>query len=269
VIQIAYAMNAAHARAEGERAAELARRRAELLERVAAARRLVARAAEEEREQVAADIHDGAVQDLAGLLFTTRALEARLASGEDVGPEEFAHYVEYCQAVAGTASRELQSMVVELDPPLLAEAGLAAAVGQLVAGVDSGVTCHVDCAHDPGEARLQRLVYRAVREAYRNIVKHAKCQNVWITVAAEADQVVATVRDDGRGFSAEERARRLEQGHNGLGLLERTAALQGARVTIVSAPGQGTTVTLAAPLLGPGRRVGALAAPPLAARTAA
>jgi signal transduction histidine kinase len=232
---------------ERERAAR--EREAIALARETEALRVAAGAAEEEREQIAADIHDGAVQDLAGLLFTTRALDARLAAGDPPTPDEWTRYLEHCRDVGSIATRELQSMVVELDPPLLAERGLSAALAQLLSGLDPAIVCHLDCAHDPSEPGQQRLIYRAVREAYRNILKHAKCKNVWVEVGANGDRLVASVRDDGRGFSPEERARRQAQGHNGLGLLERTAAAQGCQITLSSAPGVGTTLSLSLPLL--------------------
>jgi len=56
-----------------------------------------------------------------------------------------------------------------------------------------------------------------------------------------------SVRDDGAGFAHDDLARRRSDGHRGLALLEDLAADAGGRLTVHSAPGQGTRVELEAP----------------------
>jgi signal transduction histidine kinase len=84
------------------------------------------------------------------------------------------------------------------------------------------------------------LVYRVVREALRNVRDHSGARRVSVVVTPTK----VTVEDDGRGFDAGERARRREQGHVGLSLLADLAEQSGGRLTIDSAPDEGTRVIL-------------------------
>ena len=61
--------------------------------------------------------------------------------------------------------------------------------------------------------------------------------------------MVASIRDDGRGFSAAERADRRKKGHAGLGLLGQTVRDGGGELTITSVRGKGTTLRLVIPML--------------------
>ena len=87
--------------------------------------------------------------------------------------------------------------------------------------------------------RADALVYRVAREALRNVRDHSGAHRVDVVVTPSK----LVVTDDGRGFDADERARRRAEGHVGLSLLEDLVAQSGGRLTVDSAPGRGTTVT--------------------------
>jgi len=74
---------------------------------------------------------------------------------------------------------------------------------------------------------------------------------VWVTVRTESDRLLVSIRDDGRGFSAAERAEQRKKGHAGLGLLAQTARDGGGELSITSAPGKGTRVEISVPMLPP------------------
>ena len=84
------------------------------------------------------------------------------------------------------------------------------------------------------------LVYRAAREALRNVAQHAQASRVDVSVSGGRLEV----RDDGRGFDAAERARRREEGHVGLSLLEDLVRRAGGTLEVRSEPGAGTTVVM-------------------------
>jgi signal transduction histidine kinase len=93
------------------------------------------------------------------------------------------------------------------------------------------------------EAELQLL--RIVQEGLTNVRKHASARHAWVTLRYSLDQVELTVADDGRGFDP-----RLPRGrqHVGLtGIRERAHSL-GGTVTIATSPGQGTRLTVTAPI---------------------
>jgi len=136
--------------------------------------------------------------------------------------------------------RDLRTLLVEIHPPRLESAGLEAALDDLLSPLrSSGVETELEVQPTRDDA----LVYRVVREALRNVTEHAQARRVIVAVTA----LGATIRDDGAGFDAAQRAQRREQGHVGLSLLEDLVTEAGGRLAVSSAPGLGTTVTLELP----------------------
>jgi signal transduction histidine kinase len=195
--------------------------------------RLLARAIEasdNERRRIAADLHDGIVQDLAGVAFGLAPLAAKAPPSEQKVLNASVERLR--QGV-----RDLRTLLVEIHPPRLETAGLEAALDDLLSPVRAaGIEAELEVEPTPDDA----LVYRVVREALRNVVEHAQARHVAVTVTPER----AIVRDDGRGFDAARRERRREEGHVGLALLEDLVAEAGGTLSVTSAPDEGTTVRL-------------------------
>jgi two-component system NarL family sensor kinase len=188
-------------------------------------------ASDNERRRIASDLHDGIVQDLAGVAFGLAPLAAGARPGEqkvlDASVERLRQGV-----------RDLRTLLVEIHPPRLERAGLHAALDDLLsplraAGVETELAVESSGHDDP-------LVYRAAREALRNVAEHAQATHVAVRVTPTS----LTVRDDGRGFDAAQRARRREEGHVGLALLEDLAREAGGTLAVTSTPGQGTLVAM-------------------------
>jgi signal transduction histidine kinase len=205
-----------------------------------------------ERKRIAADLHDSVIQDVTGLLLRSSAMLGRLSDGDsDVWSRERVEgFLNYTRDMAGGAVQELRTLMIELAPPLLDEEGLASALRQLLTRLDrEQISWVLECTEESLDQRHQRLVYRVVQEALRNIVKHAQCHSVWVRVRPQGGRLVASIRDDGRGFSAAERADRRKKGHAGLGLLAQTVHDGGGELTITSVRGKGTTLRLVIPML--------------------
>ena len=195
-----------------------------------------------ERRRIAADLHDGPVQDLvASSLAVSGVAEAARAEGR-------AGLAAEASAAAATlrgSVASLRSLLVDIYPDRLGEAGLRAAIADLARPLTArGVAVDIDV--DPaGAERLpeehQLLVYRVTREALRNVAKHAAARQVTVTLGRDATEsggpMVLSVDDDGVGFAAAEHAR---EGHLGLRVLTDLARDAGATLRLASAPGQGT-----------------------------
>jgi two-component system, NarL family, sensor kinase len=200
-----------------------------------------------ERRRVAAYLHDGPVQDLAGLAFSL----APVADGAETrGADREAAVVRtVIDRLRGTV-RDLRALLVDLHPPTLATAGLEAALGDLVSPFPARGT-KVELRVD-GDDRLdldtQALVYRVAQEAVRNVIAYAEASNVSVEVDVTDSTVHLLVADDGRGFGPETRERRRAEGHLGLSLVEELAQQAGGSLTIDSREGAGTRVRLAVPL---------------------
>ena len=224
----------------GRRVRAAQRQRAELLQRALDA-------SDTERRRIARDLHDGIVQDLIGVSYAVGAVL------QDPGVAGSASAVETLGEVrAGTqrSIKGLRTLLVDIYPPTLEQGDLVGALNDLVApyqskGITGTVTSTVDGDLTPA---AKALVYRTVREAMSNVARHAGAADVTIVLAdAPDDRVELTIRDDGRGFNLAELAARRDEGHLGLRLLSDLTAAAGGEVTIASAPGRGTTISLRTP----------------------
>ena len=202
-----------------------------------------------ERRRIAATLHDGPVQDLAATSFVIAGASAQArATGQTAVVDELGSV----SASVRTSIRALRSLLVDIYPASLAQAGLGAALADLAQSVRAqGLEVRVDTDDDLGlEPDQERLVYRVAQETLRNAAKHAAPCTVTITLyrMPEADDaVVLDVVDDGNGFDVAERVAHPEPGHFGLQLLADVATTGGALIQVASAPGRGTHWRLQVP----------------------
>ena len=202
-----------------------------------------------ERRRIAATLHDGPVQDLAATSFVIAGASAQArATGQTAVVDELGSV----SASVRTSIRALRSLLVDIYPASLAQAGLGAALADLAQSVRAqGLEVRIDTDDNLGlDPDQERLVYRVAQETLRNAAKHAAPCTVTITLyrVQEADDaVVLDVVDDGNGFDVAERISHPEPGHFGLQLLADVAQTGGALLQVASAPGRGTHWRLQVP----------------------
>jgi signal transduction histidine kinase len=203
-------------------------------------------ASKRERQRVASYLHDGPVQDIAGLAYSLAPLaENSSARGAREEAEELRTAI---QRLRGTV-RDLRALLVDLYPPNLAATGLQAALGDLLSPLQRrGISVEVvaDGAERLGREQ-QALVYRVAQEAVRNVIAYADARAVCVKLTADDTAAHLVVADDGRGFTPEARAQRQREGHLGLSLVEELARQSGGSLSIDSTPGAGTRVELEVP----------------------
>jgi two-component system, NarL family, sensor kinase len=209
--------------------------RAGLLERAVTA-------SERERERIAADLHDGVVQDLAGLTFELAATTSNTPHGE------LRDDLERSTRIARAAMQRLRSSLVDIHPPTVATLGLRAAMAELVSPLErSGVAVTVALNAPDLSAETETLLFRSAQELVRNVEEHAQATAMSVTLTATPETVVLTVEDNGAGFTADQRADRQRAGHIGLDLQQAVLKRAGALLTIKSNPGLGTTARVEIP----------------------
>jgi two-component system NarL family sensor kinase len=145
--------------------------------------------------------------------------------------------------------RDLRALLVELHPPHLAAAGLEAAIADLVSPLQASGTA-VSVAIDGAEhldREREALVYRIAQEAVRNVIAYADAASLQVELTVDDGVARLVVSDDGRGFDAGTRERRLAEGHLGLSLVEELARQSGGSLEISSNEGAGTRVELEVP----------------------
>jgi signal transduction histidine kinase len=199
-----------------------------------------------ERRRVASYLHDGPVQDIAGLAFTL----APLADGAAArGANDDATVLRTAVDRLRRTVRDLRALLVELHPPHLAAAGLEAAIADLVSPLQANgaqVTFAIDGAEGL-DSEQEALVYRVAQEAVRNVIAYADADSVRIELTVDDDAARLVISDDGRGFDPAIRERRLTEGHLGLSLVEELARDFGGSLVISSSEGAGTRVELEVP----------------------
>ena len=202
----------------------------------------------QERQRIAADLHDGVVQDLVGVAFGLAPL-ADDADRRGAGAE--ASRLRAAIARLRQGVRDLRTLLVEIHPPNLKSTGLEPALSDLLSPLEGeglAVELKVEDVASNG-ANSDALVYRVASEAIRNIRSHANARRVRVSVERpKAETVRLIVEDDGSGFGPEVRDRRAAGGHLGLSLLEDLARQAGGSLAIQSSPGQGTRVELETPV---------------------
>ena len=203
-------------------------------------------ASDTERRRIASDLHDGVVQDLAGTSYALAASADRI----DGQAPEVSEALRDGARQTRRSIRQLRSLLVDIYPPDLHRAGLAAALSDLVAPLESrGVQARVELP--PGlrlEPDAEALMFRTAQEALRNVMAHSDANHVDVSVILENSHAGLTIADDGRGFSPDVAEAAREDGHLGLRVLADMAQDAGGRLDIDSEPGRGTRVSLEVPV---------------------
>jgi two-component system, NarL family, sensor kinase len=215
------------------------------LEREALLLRALA-ASDTERRRIASDLHDGVVQDLAGTSYALAAAADRI----DGEAPDVSEALRDGARQTRRSIRQLRSLLVDIYPPDLHRAGLAAALSDLVAPLEArGVQARVDLP--PGlrlEPDAEALMFRTAQEALRNVMAHSAAHRVDVSVILENSHAGLTIADDGRGFTPEVAQAARDDGHLGLRVLADMAQDAGGRLDIDSEPGRGTRVSLEVPV---------------------
>jgi signal transduction histidine kinase len=202
-------------------------------------------ASDRERSRIAADLHDGVVQGLAGASFALAAEADRVGAADPAAGRVL-------RGAAGDLRRwvrELRSLLVTIVPPALHAQGLRNSLTDLTAGLEGrGITVAVRVADvGPLDTATEELLYRAAQEGVRNVVRHADARTVELTVVREGvDRVRLTVRDDGRGLAGGPADAR-RRGSVGLELLGQLVGAQGGVLSVRDAEGGGAELVVVLP----------------------
>src|SRR5262249_40851758 len=151
------------------------------------------------------------------------------------------------------ATDACRSLAVDLSPPILAAKGLVPAVEWLAERMSELHGLEVEVSAEPSIKRPSRdmaeLLFQATRELLLNVVKHAEADYASVRIGhAGPKQLEIEVRDAGRGFFPRSREE-IIVGSNSWGLFHVTERLEqvGGSLSIDSAPGRGTCVTIVVP----------------------
>lgn len=197
-----------------------------------------------ERQRMARELHDTLAQGLAGVILQLEAVESHLGRGNTARAQSIINQsmtrARRTLADARRAIDDLRSgdFLLDVNDNVCAEVERFCAT--------TGLACHHELQ---APARLPLVLHetllRTVGEGLANIARHARAQQVWVTLRQEGQGITLVVRDDGCGFDP---AATRGNGHYGLIGLNERAHLAGGALDIASTPGAGTTLTLQLPL---------------------
>jgi signal transduction histidine kinase len=232
---ITLARHAALAIRNASLAAELADRLEQInvqAQELHASRARIVQAEETGRRRLERDIHDGVQQELVALLAKIR--RARNQLGRD--QEAVGVLLEELQEETKLALNDLRDFAQGIHPTVLSDRGLAEAIADRVSRLPASVSLEV--ADQVRNARFAQAVegaaYFTVCEGLANAMKHASAGRLVVRLAADGEDLLIEVSDDGAGFETRDVAR------SGLsGLADRIEAL-GGRFQVTSVPGRGT-----------------------------
>jgi signal transduction histidine kinase len=229
------------------RQAEEERERSRLQLRELAARGQEIR--EEERMNIAREIHDELGQALTLFTIDLSWLHARIA--KTIDPEAKPAVDDKIQAMEGAIQATLQivrRILCALRPPLLDELGLREAIEWHMQDFSKRVGIRYELDATPVTSLSvgsTTVVFRIFQEILTNAARHAKASRIKVSLQEMEKEVVMRVEDNGVGIS---QAKLLQTKNFGiLGMRERAWSV-GGEVEISGAPGQGTAVTLRIPV---------------------
>jgi signal transduction histidine kinase len=195
----------------------------------------------EERERIARDLHDSAIQALYGLVTLTGAASLQLDQHDR---DAARHTLGRIGDTGRQAIREIRLFIHNLNPPALVREGLIGALHQRLATVEGHADIEARLLADDTlnlPLRTQRYLYQIAQEALNNTLKHAHATRVTVYLSTESDTIVLEILDDGIGFDA---LHLLDAPHGGMGLrnMQQRSSEFGAGFRITSQPGHGTRV---------------------------
>jgi signal transduction histidine kinase len=207
------------------------------------------RARDEERRNVARELHESTGQTLAALKMSLGRLREALPEEDEVAHSLLRSAVD----LADDAVREVRTLSYLMHPPMLDEAGLPSALRWYVKGFAerSGISVQVDIPEDFGRhgQEIETTVFRIVQEALTNVHRYSGSRIATICLGREGGYLSAEVHDEGCGLPAPASSSGwgAPPGVGIVGMRERVKQLNG-RFEMESAPGKGTTVRVVLPV---------------------
>jgi signal transduction histidine kinase len=203
---------------------------------------------EQERMQLAQEIHDVPLQDLYVLLYQLNEMQEAIGDAEQFTELKDAQADGLRQVI-----NTLRAICGELRSPTLSPFGLEGAIREHAESFQvkhPNLNIQLELMHDDQDlAEDVRLnLFRIYQQAVNNVIRHAQASEVIVRFSYDENQVVLEIEDNGQGFEVPNRWIGLaRQGHLGLvGAAERTEIIGGSfRVT--SMPGKGTLVRVVVP----------------------
>jgi signal transduction histidine kinase len=203
---------------------------------------------EQERLQIARDLHDGPVQGLSAAVQMLKMVRM------DASESAFAPQLLEIQTLLQQQADDLRTFTGELRPPALSNFGLATAIRNHVSSLQEKYP-DIEIQYEEHQVGLvldldkRVALYRIFQESLTNVLKHARATRVRIRLQKSPDQIALEIQDNGVGFEIpRDWLEMARAGHLGLvGMRERAEAIGGS-FSIQSGLKSGTTIQVVLPI---------------------
>ncbi|MFT3948711.1 MAG: PAS domain S-box protein [Agriterribacter sp.] len=201
---------------------------------------------EEERKNIAREIHDELGQQLTVLKMEIAWMIRKLNANEKSVEGKLTDLME---TIDGTM-KAIRRICAELRPTVLDDIGLEAAMEWHARQFQQATGIIVQCNNPPGSvdasADIKTALFRIFQESFTNVARHAEASIIKVDLKQENDCLTLTITDNGKGFDINLADQKRTLGI--LGMKERSITL-GGEYTINSKPGKGTMVKVSIPLM--------------------
>jgi signal transduction histidine kinase len=228
----------------------IALQNAQLYQRLQEEKNRIVDIEEDARKKLARDLHDGPTQSVAAIamrLNFTRTLLKR-------NPGRVDEEIEKIEELARKTTKEIRHMLFTLRPLVLETQGLVPALEQYIQKLhesDDSIEVILESSRltERVSKDAQGVIFYIIEEAVGNARKHSQARHIWVRLHENSTQLTAEVRDDGVGFEVQAvQASYDKRGSLGMVNMSERAQLVNGTLSVASAPGQGTRVTLVMPL---------------------
>ena len=200
---------------------------------------------EEERKNMAREIHDEVGQMLTALKIDVSSLTERSTEEQQLLVEKTKSMNELIDMAIETVKR----ISAELRPPVLDDLGIAVALEWQAAEFEKLTQIKCEFSSNPQDIILDpdrsTAIFRIFQETLTNVARHSDASKVKAVLVKEADKIVLTIKDNGKGIEKKHIADPKAFGL--IGMRER-AHFWGGGVRVTGAPGKGTAVAVSIPL---------------------
>src|SRR5437870_59606 len=200
-----------------------------------------------ERNRMARDIHDTLAQGFTGVIVQLEAVEEAMSRNQAV---KASGHLDRAAELARESLREARRSVQALRPHALEEKQLSEALKDLIDKMTRGTAVHAKFTLQGSPQKLppewETNLLRIGQEVLTNVLRHARAGELKVLLAFDSREIRLELRDNGCGFD-------LQRKHEGFGLqgMRERAEGMGGRLTIQSAAGQGTAISIVLPVANP------------------
>ncbi len=197
-----------------------------------------------ERNRMARDIHDTLAQGFTGVIVQLEAVEEAMSRNQGM---KASGHLDRAGELARESLREARRSVQALRPQALEEKQLSEALKDLIEKMTRGTTMHAEFTLQGKRRKLppewETNLLRIGQEVLTNVLRHARASEFKVLLVFDSSEIRLELRDNGCGFNPQ----RKHEGFGLQGMRERAEGM-GGRLTIQSAAGKGTAISIVLPV---------------------